>query len=356
MSYCFPDYSLFDLSTYGRHQGSSVLAFIQMHCKDVAIVGPEDWQSYQEYSWLEKTISAYLLDNKKVLLVPGEESFIYPVNKNTSQVLNQFQHQNVWLVTQLNPDSQKIYSFQHSLKIKRLEIPYVLLELCETYYKHHIVQQSNYKNNYNFLCMTARFDQHKGDLIKILYEHKLDQYGLITIAANIPYPEWYKQNCKINNVSPTVPVGKLVIDRLIDHNVFNFLNIEHEYKNIPLIVHAETSCGIFYTTEKTLWPLLLGKLCLIYGPPNNIKHIQRFYDLSFDRYADLSFDQTPEDWTTQDHRNRLKNMIEKNRDLLTSCQETYNMLVTDLESARWTIGKNLYNFLTSQLETITKEY
>jgi len=234
----------------------------------------------------------------------------------------------------------------------------VLLELCETYYKHHNhnVQQLNYKNNYNFLCMTARFDNHKGDLIKILYEHKLDQYGLITIAANNPYPDWYKQNCKINKVFPTVTVGDTLIEKLIDCNVFNFLNIENAYKNVPLIVHAETSCGVFYTTEKTLWPLLLGKLCLIYGPPNNMKHIQRFYDLSFDRYADLSFDHTPKDWDVQSHRNRLKNMIEKNYDLLTSCQKTYTMLVKELESARWTIGKNLYNFLTSQLTTILKEY
>jgi hypothetical protein len=320
----------------------------------VAIVGPEDWQSYQEYRWLDQTVSTYLQDNKKVLLFPGEEDFIYPVNKNASYVLNQFQDQNVWLVTQLNPDSQKIYSFQHNFKIKLLEIPYVLLELCETYYKHHKVQHLNVKNNYNFLCMTGRFDDHKGDLIKTLYEHKLDQYGLITIVANKSYPDWYTQNCKINKVSPTVPVEGLDIERLIDDNVFNFLNIENEYKDIPLIVHAETSRGIFYSTEKTLWPLLLGKLCLIYGPPENMKHIQRFYDLSFDLYAELSFDQTPQDWDAQSQRNRLTNMIKKNYDLLVSCQKTYNMLVTELESARWTIGKNIYEFVVKQLSQISK--
>ena len=68
-----------------------------------------------------------------------------------------------------------------------------------------------------------------------------------------------------------------------------------------------------------------------------------------------SVDLTPDECTVESHRNRLKNMIEKNYNLLTSCQETYNMLFTALELARWTIGKNLYNFLINQLETVTKK-
>jgi hypothetical protein len=31
-------------------------------------------------------------------------------------------------------------------------------------------------------------------------------------------------------------------------------------------------------------------------------------------------------------------------------------MALELESARWTIGRNIYNFLTSQLETISEEY
>lgn len=354
MCYKFPDYSSVDLSEYSQYQGSAVLEFIQTHRTDVVIVGPEDWESYQDYNWLDQTISAHLQNNKKVLLIPDEESFIFPVNDCLTHMLNQYQNQSVWLITQLNPESQKIYSFQHRLKIKILEIPYVLLELCEKYYKHYEVQKLQHKNDYNFLCMTGRFEEHKGDLIKILYEYKLDKHGLITISADQTYPDWYKQNCKLNKLGLSRSGSNCLISRLIDRNVYNFLNIEREYKNIPLIVHAETSCGIFYTTEKTLWPLLLGKLCLTHGPPNNMKYIQRFYDLSFDCYANLSFDLPSDEWTTQSHRNRLKNMIEKNYNLLTSCEKTYNMLFTELELARWTIGKNLYDFLIKQLETITK--
>jgi hypothetical protein len=238
-----------------------------------------------------------------------------------------------------------------------LELPYVLLQLCEEYYKqHNVVDPVAQYTDYNFLCMTGRFEEHKGDLIQMLHKYQLNQHGLITIAPDLYYPNWYKENCKINQMPPVPKTNKLVLDRLIDHNIHNFLSIEREYSHIPLIVQAETSCGIFYTTEKTLWPLLLGKLCLIHGPPGNMKYIQRFYDLAFDRYADLFFDSAPEDWSTKAHRERLTTMIEQNYKLLISCHDVYNSLLLDLESARWSIGKNLYSFLTSQLDTITKEY
>lgn len=354
MLYNFPDYSLLNLHQYGQHQGSHVFSFILKHCKDVAIVYPDDWKSYENYQWLDNVISEHLKNNKKVLLAPDEESFIWPPNVDAARVLNQYQDKPVWLITQLGGDAQKIYSFQHNFKIRLLELPYVFLELCEEYYRQHINYQFNNQRNYdhNFLCMTRRLQEHKEDLIKYLYKHNLNKYGLITISSTQRYPQWCKELCTVNVVEHPPFTGDYRTSLLVEANVANFLAFENEYKSIPLIVHAETGCGIFYATEKSLWPLLLGKLLLVHGPPNNVKYIQRFYDFSIESYANLEFDNPLSEWTADAHRNRLDTMLEKNFGLIQDCKEIYDTLLPEIESARWTIGKNFYKFITDQLKTI----
>ena len=354
MSYIFPEYSNIDIDRYKYYQGSFVLGFIRTHCEDVEVIGPECWKDYENYDWLDQLISNYLANGKKVLLVPNEEYFIFPAKESAQKVLNSYCNSNVWLVTQLSASSQTIYTHTHQLTIKILELPYVLLEICENYYKiHHKFNSSDQTSGYNFLCMTGRFEPHKGDLIQLLHESNLNKYGLITIASNSKYPNWIKENCLVNKLPLVTCRGEYLIDRLTRQNAQNFLNIESNFKNIPLVVHAETSCGIFYPTEKSIWPLLLGKLYLGFGPPQNMKHIQQFYDVQFDDYLDLTFDEIPEDWSAKAQKSRMKTMIEKNYELIRDCKSVYNKLQHELETARWTVGKNFYNFFVSQLQTIT---
>lgn len=353
MTYQFPEYN--EIKDYEYYQGSLSFAFIKKHCEDVVIVTPEEWKDYKDYTWLDQLLSKHLANNKKILLVPDEETFIFPPQIEAQQVLNCYQDHDVWLVTQLGIESQLIYKFQHQLTIKLLELPYVLLDLCEKYYKHHGVQDLEIAvepGQYNFLCLSGRYEPHKANLLKELAERNLSQQGLITMASLAGYPDWCKKICKINKLKYPAIVGEHLFQRLADHNVYNFFQIEKTYANIPLIVHAESSCGIFYTTEKSLWPLLLGKLYLGFGPPGNMKYIQKFYDVDINEYANLDYDCAPGNWTQEEHYNRLKTMLNQNHNLIYDCKDLYDSLSLRLESARWTMGKNFYNFFVEQLKTI----
>jgi hypothetical protein len=318
-------------------------------------VGPDDWKDYEDYSWLNALVTKYLDEGKKVLLFPNEEAFIWPARESARQVLNSFQNKSVWLVTQLGTDSRLIYRHPYQLTVKIIELQYILLQLCEEYYKGRVNQHVDIDvdSDYNFLCMTGRFEPHKGHLVKSLHDHNLNQYGLITISSDGRYPDWFRDLCSLNESLYQSPIGKYQVSKLLTHNISNFLHIEHRYKKIPMILHSETSCGLFYATEKSLWPLLLGKLYLGFGPPGNMKHIQKFYDVSFDDYLNLDFDAAPSDWSVEGQNNRIEIMIKQNKELIQDCKDVYNKFSPRLEAARWTIGKNLYNFFINQLRSIS---
>lgn len=356
MNYQFPEYDEFDIDDYDLDQESLLMAMIKKHCNDVEVISYSAWQDYQNYEWLDRLILSHLTHNKKIVLFPNEERFISPPNDQAKIVLNKYQHEPVWIATQLSPVSQKLYTYQHQLEVKLLELPYVMLELCETYYKlrKSVKKLTGSHDDYNYLCMTGGFRPHRGALIQAIHDQKLEQYGLITLLSDGHYPQWLKKLCKINTVSPPQVTKKnySIRNNLVDGNVQNFLYIEQTYSNIPLVIHAETSCGIFYCTEKTLWPLLLGKLCLCFGPPGNMHNIQRFYDLEISMYADLDYDNPPTEWSDKGHEDRINIMLTTNEPLIKNAKSIHQGLHAQLESARWTLGKNFYNFSVHQLNQI----
>ena len=48
----------------------------------------------------------------------------------------------------------------------------------------------------------------------------------------------------------------------------------------------------------------------------------------------------------------IRTMINDNKDLIRDSKNIYQSLKSDLEQARWTIGKNMYNFFVQQLAHI----
>jgi len=57
-------------------------------------------------------------------------------------------------------------------------------------------------------------------------------------------------------------------------------------------------------------------------------------------------------WTDDHQQTRIRTMINDNKDLITDSKDVYQSLQSDLEQARWTIGKNMYNFFVQQLAHI----
>jgi hypothetical protein len=82
--------------------------------------------------------------------------------------------------------------------------------------------------------------------------------------------------------------------------------------------------------------------------------VQRFYDVDITTFANTTYDAVDEHTGLSDDydRIRLYKMIHDNQDLIKNAKDIYLKLQPALESARWTLGKNLYKFFVSQLELI----
>jgi hypothetical protein len=82
------------------------------------------------------------------------------------------------------------------------------------------------------------------------------------------------------------------------------------------------------------------------GRPGTMKWIQRFYDIDLSQFVNLDYD------SDGDTDSRLYRMISDNQQLIKNSSAVYQQLKSDLESARWTLGANMYKFFISQLESI----
>jgi hypothetical protein len=358
----YPKYEQICLFDNDLIDGYYSLGFLQAIRPDCVWITPDQWQDYENYEWLDQKIKQALQQEKTVCLVPYDEEVIWYMNPGFSDILNSYASDPVWLITLLNDEAQKLYTFQHGIRSKILEIPWWFLNDCLTYEKVSKRNQGSCASHQNYLCMLGSYKTHKFDLGKELHNQGLDKFGLLTVMEPERYPKEAMNFCQTNPVIPyqnlSMPWHKMaaqyqVNDIWISGNVANFLHLETCYADIPLIINPETSCGIFIDTEKSLWPLLLGKLMLIHGKTGVMNSMQRFYDVDFSTYADLSFDQANNDWTVEGHRARLKLLIDLNRPLIQDCREIYLDLQPQLELARWTLGRNIYAFIVQQLKKIT---
>ena len=346
----FPRYEQIQLFDQDLINGYYSLGLLQTLRPDCLWITPDQWQDCQKYEWLNRLIKKGLGQKKHVCVVPWDENIIGQKVESFSAVLNSYANSAVWLITQLNEQEKKLYTFQHGICCKILEIPWWFLNDCLTYERVSKRVKRSCDSHHNYLCMLGRYESHKFDLAKELFEQSLDKFGLITVSDPEVYPKEAMNFCQIN---PVKPYQNLSMPQFwISGNVANLLHLETYYADIPLIIHPETSCGIFFNTEKSLWPLLLGKLMLVYGKAGVMGSIQRFYDVDFSTYADLLFDQPNNDWSEQGHRARLKLLIDLNGPLIQDCREIYLALQPQLEKARWNLGKNIYAFVVQQLKNI----
>jgi len=314
---------------------------------------------------LKTKIDQSLELNKPIALVIWDENIIFTMTDSLRALLNSYSNQPMWLVTQLDEQCQLIYRFQNQITCKILELPWWWLNDCLMYYYLRKSLPITAHNDYNYLCMTRRTDQHKVDLVKELEKQHLDQYGLITfmhipknfennqhirVTPHDPY-----KNCLVHHANMSAQGNYLVNENKekiwVSKNVENFIHIENTYADVPLVLQAETNLGIFFTTEKSLWPLLLGKMILIYARPGIMKSIQRFYDFDISLYADLAFDSI-DGYNCESQTERLQRLVGDNQVLIKNSREIYKKYQPELETARFSLGKNLLDFCQRQINVV----
>jgi hypothetical protein len=355
----FPAYNDLDITKYNLVSGVYTLGIIEKHRPDIEIIHRDMWQSTQDYTWLDNKITGALEANKTVGLFIWDE--VISFDPNFIKCVLKYQSSPVYVITQLDDLCMLSYKDQGIHNI--IEIPWWLLNDCLCYYR---LCNSNllidaFDTDYNFLCMVYRYEKHKLDLIQELGNAGLHQSGYITVSDHSAISREMQDFCqqspilytKLNHPKGKTRANTEVNGIHITANVENFLHIEKQYRNIPLIINPETSYGTFFTTEKSLWPLLLGRLCLISGRWKIMNYMQRFYDVDFSSYVNLEFDEI-HGWTEQEHQHRMSTMISQNKNLIKDSKDIYRSLQPNLEQARWTIGKNMYEFFVQQLAQIPK--
>jgi hypothetical protein len=318
------------------------------------------WGSLVDYTWLDEKIQSGLTNKKTVCLFIWDEAISFSLD--FSKCVAKYKSNPVYVITHLDDFCMLNYKDQGIENI--IEIPWWLLNDALCYYKlcDKNLQIEEFDSNYNFLCMINRYEKHKHDLVNELVDADLHKFGYISatnycridknkqglyqLSHTHPYP-------KLNHPSGKIRANAEVNGIHVSANVENFLKIEKQYRNIPLIINPETSYGTFMTSEKSLWPLLLGRLCLISGRWRIMRDIQRFYDVDFSSYINLEFDEI-HGWTDDLQKTRIRTMISHNKDLIKNSEDIYQSLQSDLEQARWTIGKNMYEFFVQQLAQIPK--
>jgi hypothetical protein len=366
MIHSYPLYENINLHSYETLFGFYTLGFIQQHCPDLFIIDirlkNQSWDCTHDlanYDWLDAKIQQGLKKGQPVVLIPEDEHVVFSVNTQLTNILNNYADSPVYWITMLDARAQQTYRDRHQFRIKMLELPWMMLNECLTYYPvaNTTTEFKTNNNNYNFFCLISntRAGLHKINLIRELHQQQLSSHGLITVNSGYPYPEDLLEYCQVNKqelyavADPDYPPYARQINinnTWVSRNVENYLYLDQEYHNIPLAINPETVTVNFKSTEKSIWPVLLGKLFLIYGRPGSMAWIQRFYDVDISCFANTDYDLIDND------AQRLSKMVSDNHHLIKNAHTIQQQLYPELQSARWTLGANLYKFFISQLELI----
>ena len=369
----YPAYENINVNNYATLFGYYTLGYIQHHRPDLFIIDIKlenrSWDNphkLDNYNWLDIKIQQGLGQGRSVVIIVEDEHVLFTRNIQLSDILNNYVDSPVYWITMLDYKAQEVYRERHRFRIKILELPWLLLNDCLTYYRvaHTATDFAPNDNNHNFFCLIGNTaSEHKVNLARKLYQKQLSSHGLITVNRNWSFPKDLLEFCKVNQeviYTSTDPNYAMIARQnningvWVSKNVENYLHIDQTYHHIPLAINPETTTLNFKSTEKSMWPVLLGKLFLIYGRPGSMAWIQRFYDVDITKFADTTYDSIPAvDYTGMDHDEiRLNSMIDNNQNLIKNAKDIYAQLQPELESARWTFGKNLYKFFVSQLESI----
>ncbi len=361
-----PDLTDIDLPTMPLIHGYYSLGIIKKYLPDiemvfVRLVRREYWTELdKDPMLLYDTIYQHLQNGKTVLVVAFDED-VMGEGYNFSDVLNNFINDPVYFVTAMDQEQSLYWTFHKNLKCKILEMPYILINDAICYFKiKDTLIPTTTRSDHNFLCMVNRPEKSKYDLFRKLYDLGLHKYGLITYTHENS-PRFIRENFVLNRHGPMdsrklstshrQEAGQILINNiLVSSNVANYVHIYNTYDQ-PLIINPESTVGIFESTEKSLWPALLGKMYLIYGHQHIMQWPQRFSSYGPENFCNMEFDNV-EGYTEINHAMRLEKMLIDNEYLIKHARTIYLDHKIYLEKNRNDFVFNLYNFFRSQLETL----
>jgi hypothetical protein len=379
----FPAYRDIDLTTTPLKWGYYVPGLIEQYRPDIELISIQldlteilNEQGYIkqphhnfDYSWLPEKIDQALDQGLRVGLLVEDEHVAFSPNQQLINIVNRYCDQPVYWLTQFDQDRiNRHYVGTHGIQCKILELPWVILNECLMYnsVKQHrvptIVSRGSSHHN-KFFTLTGRYEPFRKRLLEKLIEHRLDCHGLLTVQNTPGNDHAYNLGDRVT-VEPHYPYSDQPIkthakmaaqfeqnNHWVSCNTQNFLHIERTYLRYPLAIIPETCPFNYFATEKSVWPVLLGKLFLIFGSAGCMQYIQRFYDVDISKFLNLEFDRV-DIYTDQDIDRKLDLMLRYNKDFILNAHRVYDQYRDQLQAARNTLGPNLYRFVQEQVSRI----
>lgn len=363
-----PDLKDFDLSSVPLFYGYYTLGLIIKFRPDIALVPVrlarfDQWCEYDRDPELLYDIISRHLDKKQTVLVVPFEEYVMGDDFTFSDTLNQFEDAPVYFVTEMDSEQSLYWTFQKRLRCKILELPFILVNdaICYKHIAHIMPDASPRHSTHNFLCMVNRSEPSKYNLLRKILDFKLHEYGLVTYRDRHA-PEFVRENFTRNALGvphqhslPTInrqEAGQIMLGNLlVSINVANFIQIDNNF-DMPLIINAESTVGIFPATEKSIWPALLGRMYLIYGHQHCMQWVSRFCSYGPENFCDISFDDIT-GYTAQDHDARLERMLSNNTELIKHARDLYHNHRASLEQNRFDFVYNLYGFFRNQINGLS---
>lgn len=360
----YPVFENLNFFSYPIYKGFYSLGFINFHRPDINLIVTDQMETYDQWQIL---LNSEIKSNQINALLLHEEDFpsICENDHRIIDLLNSLVDNNVYCISQLDPFSRKVYSHQIPIELPIIELPWWLVNEILTYHFAKKFFNINIKElpRKNFVCTIARPEKHKNELgIQLI--HRFNDIGHVFFHEVPKEIEKRGQKSPFDcyttrkNYLDDYPNGnsmkmnsKQLQNIKVSLNTENIAGFETFLKNIPLVVHPESSMGIFLTTEKTTWPIQLGKLQLIAAKPYHYQDIQRFIETDLEQIFDLEFDKI-QAYTDEQQQEKIKVMLESNAYHIKHSFDLFNQHCQSLEKDKINIARKYYNFFVQQLDKI----
>lgn len=359
----YPSWSDLDLHCYAPVDHMHSLGFIAHHRPDIHIVTDRTECQFDPDTFVPE-IEAALAAGKKVGLFFWDEDFMMS-NQHTERLVRElepFAQEPVYVCANMDGECLLTYRENLGLPVKTVHVPWSYLNTVGNYHAVDIKPRTTALSGLQFACYANRPDWHKVLLKDTLLSRNLGAIGDIRydnqqFGAGDPKNHPYYQSDERQALPKSHDMKKSMIydsqrKIWICHNARNLIRLDQRLTDIPLVIQPESTVGIFMMSEKSLWPIMLGKLVMIQARPRFMQWFGEYIGYDFSAYLDLEYDSI-DGWTQIEHQHRAECMIDKNLYLIRHARDIWQEIKDDLYDLSQNLPNHIYNKFCSSLDAIT---
>lgn len=352
----YPDYNSIDLKSYPRVDGMQSLGFMQQHRPDIHIITDKTEFNFIPSAVIPQ-IEHALKIGKKVALFFWDEDFITPskYSDELNRCLESYRDEPVYLCSNMIGDQLKIYTYQRSIPIKIIHVPWWYMTMIPAMISK---KTGNYHgptniNGKHSICLINRPDSHKDMLAVGLKSRGLDDllYQNPAQSPNSYYQPGDHDGWNSSHDMKRSLIWDKTLECWIDHNARNIVRLERILGDCPMVINPESTGGIFPISEKSFWPIVLDRMFVIWARAGIMRDLQNFLTYDLSSYLDLEFDGI-EGYEIHDHQRRLECLLDKNYYTFTHARDIYPTVAEQIRNASRNIGPIFYRKFCESLDSI----